>query len=129
MTPFLRVCKEQLDARADMDIKRMADQRTGVVWYALVNNRLAAAQTDQIAQLCTQYSATELALFRRLVDEIVNDQTGEFSINSKKAIQLGRQLAADGKGVAMSGQSAEAAMKQFVDDLWLTYSRYAPSLS
>ncbi|RUO96053.1 Nse1 non-SMC component of SMC5-6 complex-domain-containing protein [Jimgerdemannia flammicorona] len=97
----------------DMEIRKMHDETTGEPNWALVNTN-----GDEIAQLATEYTASEIAYFKRLIDLIVRADDDAFSVTSIVALREASKLK-----TPITKSAAEALLDKFVDDRWLIKAR------
>ncbi|NXO28578.1 NSE1 protein, partial [Cisticola juncidis] len=92
-----------------MQIRKGISEDDGKVHYALVN----LAETE-ITQMASDYTETELELFRKTMDLIILSENGFAS--STDILNLADQL----KTKKMKKKEAEQALKLFVEDKWLS---------
>jgi hypothetical protein len=136
---LLARCKQELDARFGMDIKRY--KQDGCDLYAIVNTL-----TDDISPLATDYSQEELAYLRKLM-ELILTSSASYEITSIEAINEARnvdiaatqrQTQSQEEDVEMtqtvgskkiSPAQAQALINRFVKDGWLAQNRGRLSLS
>ena len=80
---------------------------------------------DECAQLATDYTPAELALYRQVVDLIMEADGKQFAVPSLRVQQEGRGLrSGDGQPVPLSNIQIQDAMDRLVRDRWLDISRY-----
>lgn len=79
---------------------------------------------DEYSQLATDYTASELALFRLVVDLIMEADEKQFAIPSLRIQQEGRNLHKNGQSAPLSNIQIQDTMDKLVRDQWLSVSRY-----
>ncbi|KAH8106987.1 Nse1 non-SMC component of SMC5-6 complex-domain-containing protein [Cristinia sonorae] len=97
----------------DLELAHMIDQGNGRVLYALVNRK-----GDEVAQIATEYSATEIAYFKNLIEQIMLAPNETYCISSFAALREVGNL----KPV-MTKTQGEIVLNSFVSKGWLHFSR------
>ncbi|KIM29007.1 hypothetical protein M408DRAFT_23223 [Serendipita vermifera MAFF 305830] len=103
-----------------IEFKSRIDEVSGKRVWALVNT-----VDGEIAQLATEYTATEITYFKQLIDLIILAPADAFSVSSLAAIREVTNMKAN-----MTKAQADAALQNFVANGWLYKSergRYALS--
>lgn len=103
-----------------LEFKSRIDEVSGKRMWALVNT-----VDGDIAQVATEYSATEITFFKHIIELIVLAPADAYSVSSLAAIREVTNMKA-----SMTKSQAEAALSNFVANGWLYRSdrgRYALS--
>ncbi|EJD05811.1 uncharacterized protein FOMMEDRAFT_78233 [Fomitiporia mediterranea MF3/22] len=110
---FLDKIKRLLDP-LDLEFARFKDEDTGVVMYAITNTK-----SDEVAQLASDYSATEIAFFKAIVEQIMLAPKHAYSLSSLGALREISHL----KGSSMTKAQGEVILASFVARGWLVKSK------
>jgi len=97
----------------DLKLVTSVDEVTGKAMLALIN-----LKSDELAQMATEYTPTEIAYFRALVEHIVLASSNSYSVSSMTALREASNL----KG-SMTKTQAEAVLASLVASGWLLKSR------
>ncbi|KAI0636855.1 Nse1 non-SMC component of SMC5-6 complex-domain-containing protein [Trametes polyzona] len=97
----------------DLEFTHMHDEVTGKEMYAVVNRR-----GDEIAQLATEYSATEIAFFKAVLEQIMLAPNESFCVSSLAALREVNSLKTN-----MTKSQAETTLGSFVARGWLLKSK------
>ncbi|XP_006637164.2 non-structural maintenance of chromosomes element 1 homolog isoform X1 [Lepisosteus oculatus] len=104
---FIRVINTHLQPMF-MQIRKGMSEEDGVQYYALVN----ITETD-VTRMASDYSDTELELFRKAMDLIVDSETGTAS--STEILNLADRL----QPKKMKKKETEQVLQRLVQDKWL----------
>ncbi|XP_065867575.1 uncharacterized protein [Euphorbia lathyris] len=110
-----------------MELRRCRNQNDGQVCYGLVNN-----VSDEQSKLGTKYTVPQIALFKGIVEAIVQDATAQGSISTFGAINLRIEIQVDSGTESQLGSSQvhpalrnfslsqkEKTLDELVHDKWL----------
>ncbi|EPQ58234.1 hypothetical protein GLOTRDRAFT_35587 [Gloeophyllum trabeum ATCC 11539] len=97
----------------DLEFRHLHDEQNGREMYALVNRK-----GDEIAQLATDYTPTEIAYFKAIVEQIMLAPHESFSVSSLAALREVNFLKAN-----MTKTQAEVVLGSFVAKGWLVKSQ------
>ncbi|PWN53175.1 hypothetical protein IE53DRAFT_384356 [Violaceomyces palustris] len=99
-------------SKVGLEIRRLIDQETNVATLALINTK-----GDEMAQMATNYSASELAFIKRLIQAIFTAEDEAYSLTSINALRLGGELKPP-----MSKRTCEKLLENLVSKSWFSYS-------
>nr|XP_056722520.1 non-structural maintenance of chromosomes element 1 homolog [Euleptes europaea] len=105
---FIHVANLQLQPLF-MEIRKGMSEDTGQTCYALVN-----LAESEVTRMASDYSETELELFKKTMDLIVLSENG--FVSSTAVLNLADQL----KPKKMKKKEAEQVLRRFVQDKWLS---------
>ncbi|KAI6150360.1 Nse1 non-SMC component of SMC5-6 complex-domain-containing protein [Pisolithus tinctorius] len=97
----------------DLEFRHVLDEETGKEMYAVVNTR-----GDEIAQMATDYSPTEIAYFRAVVEQIMLAPNECYSLSSLAALREVNALKTN-----MTKSQAETILNSLVARGWLLKSK------
>ncbi|KAI6045378.1 Nse1 non-SMC component of SMC5-6 complex-domain-containing protein [Pisolithus marmoratus] len=97
----------------DLEFRHVLDEETGREMYAVVNTR-----GDEIAQMATDYSPTEIAYFRAVVEQIMLAPNECYSLSSLAALREVNALK-----TSMTKSQAESVLSSLVARGWLLKSK------
>ncbi|KAI0831418.1 Nse1 non-SMC component of SMC5-6 complex-domain-containing protein [Trametes gibbosa] len=100
----------------DLEFAHLHDEVTGKEMYAVVNRK-----GDEIAQMATEYSATEIAYFKAVLEQIMLAPSESFCVSSLAALREVNSLKAN-----MTKSQAETTLGSFVARGWLLKSKCVP---
>ncbi|KAK7014916.1 Non-structural maintenance of chromosomes element 1 [Favolaschia claudopus] len=98
----------------DLEFRHLQEETTGREMYAIVNRK-----GDEVAQMATDYTPTEIAFFKALVDQIMSAPRESFSLSSLAALREVSVL----KKSNMTKTQAEVVLSSFVAKGWLQKSK------
>eukprot|EP01113_Clastostelium_recurvatum_P004161 TRINITY_DN11833_c0_g1_i2.p1 TRINITY_DN11833_c0_g1~~TRINITY_DN11833_c0_g1_i2.p1 ORF type:complete len:236 (-),score=44.54 TRINITY_DN11833_c0_g1_i2:74-781(-) len=93
----------------NLEIKRGMDEADGMFYYGLINNK-----HDKVVEKATLFDIKELALYKKIMEKIVDSKKGE--ISSTEATNLY-------KGAELTVAQTEDCVNRLVHDRWLTNTR------
>ncbi|KAK9768068.1 hypothetical protein K7432_001605 [Basidiobolus ranarum] len=94
----------------DLEFRKSHDEETGEMVLALVNTN-----GDEIAQLATDYTPTELVYLRRIIELIITADDESYSVSSLLALSESSKLKS-----AFTKNAAEQLLDRFVNDKWIS---------
>jgi len=98
-----------------MEIRKIRFE-DGLIYYGIVNTR-----DDEHAKLATTFSPTEIDLFKKILEEVINSNHKE--AHRTDCVNLGRQLKP-----AITPQKAESAIETMASQFWLSIDNGIVSL-
>lgn len=96
----------------DLDLRNFRDQQSGQPVIAIVNTK-----ADQLIQGATRYSASEIVVIKKIVEEIFKARKEAYSIPALEAVTLGARSKSN-----LTRDAVEELLKNLVDHRWLDYS-------
>ncbi|KAH9856996.1 Nse1 non-SMC component of SMC5-6 complex-domain-containing protein [Lenzites betulinus] len=97
----------------DLEFAHLHDEVSGKEMYAVVNRK-----GDEIAQMATEYSATEIAYFKAVLEQIMLAPSESFCVSSLAALREVNSLKTN-----MTKSQAETTLGSFVARGWLLKSK------
>ncbi|KAF8654195.1 hypothetical protein AX16_003723 [Volvariella volvacea WC 439] len=99
----------------ELEFRHLTDEESGKEMYAIVNRK-----GDEIAQMATEYNASEIAYFKATVEQIMLAPREAYSVSSFAAL---REVSAIKPKVNLSKTQAEVVLNSFVANGWLRKSK------
>ncbi|KAG0171098.1 Non-structural maintenance of chromosomes element 1 [Apophysomyces sp. BC1034] len=107
---FLTAINRQIN-EIDLALRRSHDEKDGHAIIGLVNTK-----DDEISQVATNYTASEITYVRQLIELIVMADDDDFAVKSMVAIRLGQKMKPP-----ISQKDTEDLLDRLVRDEWLEY--------
>ncbi|KAI9498136.1 Nse1 non-SMC component of SMC5-6 complex-domain-containing protein [Zychaea mexicana] len=93
----------------DLSLRRSRDERDGSPLVGLVNTK-----EDEVAQIATKYTASEIAYFRQMLELIVMADDEKNAVGSMAALRLGQSMKPP-----MSQKDTQTLIDRLVEDGWI----------
>ncbi|KAF7725862.1 hypothetical protein EC973_009194 [Apophysomyces ossiformis] len=97
----------------DLALRRSHDEKDGHAVIGLVNTK-----DDEISQVATNYTPSEITYVRQLIEMIVMADDDDYAVKAMAAIRLGQKMKPP-----ISQKDTEDLLDQLVRDNWLEFTR------